>query len=235
MITLYRFGPAFGIRELGPFVLKTISYLRLADIEFSQEIQSDPRKAPKGKIPYINHDGKEIGDSSFIIEYLKTHFGDPLNAGLTPEQLAIGHAMKVMLEERTYWAGMIYPRWIKKDHHKMMAQEAFKAVPGLLRGTVFRMVASALAKSADGHGIGKHTDAEIFELGIKDWQSVETLLGEKNFMLGDTPAEVDCTVYAFLHGMNADVFDTPIQKYIKASPKLQAYHARMDKAVFGED
>lgn len=235
MITLYKFGPAFGLREVGPFVLKLVTYMRLCGIEFTEEVQSDPRKAPKGKIPYISDNGTEIGDSTFIIKHLKSKFGDPLADGLRPEQIAIGHALKVMLEERTYWAGMIYPRWVKKDHHKMMADTFFSSIPGFIRGTMFGFVVKDVAKNAKGQGVSRHTDAEVFELGIEDVKTVETILGDKNFVLGDKPSEIDCTVFPFLYGMNAEVFPTPIQAYITSSPKLMAYIGRMENVVFPDD
>ena len=233
MIELYKFGPAFGLRETGPFVLKTMSYMRLAGIEFTEHVETDPRKAPKKKIPYIIDNGQAIGDSTFIIKHLKTKYGDPLAEGLSKEQLAQGHTVKVMLEERTYWAGMIYPRWVKTDHHELIANRLFKAIPSFIRMPIFRQVAKGVAKSADGHGIARHTDAEVYELGLDDVKTVETVLGDNAFMLGDKPAEVDATVFAFLHGMSAEVFLTPIQSYITTSKTLTAYLSRMEKAVFG--
>jgi len=234
MIHIHKFGPAFGLRETGPFVLKVISYMRLTGVDFTEVIQGDPRKAPKKKIPYILDDGQEIGDSTFILKHLKSKFGDPLSEGISAEKLAAGHAIKVMLEERTYWAGMIYPRWVKTDHHKLIADTFFAEVPGFLRMTLFRSIAKNVAKAANGHGIGHHTDAEIFELGLDDIKTVEAMLGTHKFMLGNKPAEVDCTVYAFLHGMSTDVFPTPVQAYIVGSKTLMAYLARMDEVVFGK-
>ena len=234
MIKLYKFGPAFGLRETGPFVLKTMAYMKLAGIPFEEAVQGDPRKAPKGKIPYIEDEGKEIGDSTFILKHLKSKFGDPLAEGLSAEELATGHALKTMLEERTYWAGMIYPRWVKKDHHKLIADTFFGEIPKFLRMTIFGMVAKGVAKSAGGQGILAHSDAEIFELGVDDIKTVEAMLGEKDFILGDKPAEVDATAYAFLHGMSAEVFPTPVQEYIRGSETLMEYLARMDGFVFGE-
>ena len=236
MIELYKFGPAFGLRETGPFVLKVMSYMKLAGIPFTGIVQGDPRKAPKKKIPYIKDEsGVEIGDSTFIIKHLKTKFGDPLAEGLSEYQLAKGQAIKVMLEERTYWAGMIYPRWIKTDHHQLIADTFFGEIPGFLRMFVFRMIAKGVTKSATGHGIAHHSDAEIFELGLDDIKTVETILGTQNFILGDKPAEVDATVYAFLHGMSAEVFPTPIQAHIRSSQSLMAYLARMDQLVFEDE
>lgn len=232
MIELYKFGPAFGLRETGPFVLKTLAYMRLAGIPFTEHVQGDPRKAPKKKIPYISHAGEEIGDSSFILKYLKSKFGDPLADGLSADALAKGHAIKVMLEERTYWAGMIYPRWVKTDHHKLLADTFFTEIPSFIRMPVFRLVAKGVAKSAEGHGILRHTEAEIFELGLDDIKSVEAALGMQDFILGANPAEVDASVYAFLHGMSAEVFPTPIQAHIRGSATLMAYLDRMDALVF---
>ena len=232
MIELYKFGPAFGLRETGPFVLKTLAYMKLAGIPFTEQVQGDPRKAPKKKIPYINDEGVEIGDSTFILKYLKSKFGDPLAEGLNEEQLAKGHAVKVMLEERTYWSGMIYPRWVKKDHHKLIADTFFGEIPSFLRMTIFGFVVKGVVKAAEGHGIARHTDAEIFDLGLDDIKTVEALLGNQDFMLGAKPAEVDATVYAFLHGMSAEVFPTPIQAHIRGSKRLMAYLERMDALVF---
>jgi len=235
MIKLYKFGPAYGLRETGPFVLKLMAYMKLAGIPFSEHREIDPRKAPKKKIPYIIDEGQEIGDSTFIIKHLKSKFGDPLAEGLSAEQLATGHVLKVMLEERTYWAGMLYPRWIKTDHHNMLADAFFGQVPRFIRKTIFKTVAKGVSKAADGHGIGRHSEAEIYDLGLDDIKTLETILGDKDFILGAKPAEVDATVYAFLHGFAAEVFPTPIQAHIRGSQALMAYHDRMDALVFGAD
>ena len=232
LIILYKFGPGFDLRETGPFVLKVMAYMRLTGIDFTETVQGDPRKAPKGKIPYISDEGELIGDSHFIIQHLKSKYGDPLSEGLKSEQLATAHALRVMLEERTYWAGMIYPRWVKEDHHKMIADTFFTDIPAFLRMTVFRMIAKGVSKGAKAQGMTNHTDAEIYELGLADVKTVETILGDKNYILGEAPTEIDCTVFAFLYGMASEMFPTPIQAYIKNSSTLSAYVSRMEDTVF---
>ena len=235
MIELYKFGPGFGLRETGPFVLKVMTYCRLAGIEFSEHVQQDPRKAPKNKIPYIRDGDQEIGDSTFIIKHLKSKHGDPLAKGLTDTQLATAHALKVMLEERTYWAGMIHPRWVKTDHHERIANTFFGSIPGFIRMTIFRHIAKGVDKAEKGHGIGLHTDDEIFELGVDDVKAVESILGKNKFMLGSKPTEIDATVFPFLYGMRAEIFPTPIQDYIANSKTLSPYIDRLEAIVFGAD
>jgi Glutathione S-transferase N-terminal domain len=56
MITLYTFGPAFGLPDPGPFVTKAEVLLKMAGLPY----QTDPagfRRAPKGKLPYTTANG----------------------------------------------------------------------------------------------------------------------------------------------------------------------------------
>jgi len=67
---------------------------------------------------------------------------------------------------------------------------------------------------------------------LEDIKAVEDLLGDKAFIFGDSPAEVDATVFAFLHGMSTQAFPTPIQAYISGSEALMGYLERMEARVF---
>jgi len=71
---------------------------------------------------------------------------------------------------------------------------------------LFGIVAKSIAKATKGHGIGRQKNAKIFGLGLDDIKAVEALLGQKQFMLGEKPAEVDATVFALLSGMHAEIF-----------------------------
>lgn len=73
-ITLYQPPPAFGLPNASPFCMKLETYLRMAEIPYQIKAASFAQ-APNGKIPYIEHNGRLIGDSSLIIDYLKQTFG----------------------------------------------------------------------------------------------------------------------------------------------------------------
>ena len=49
-------------------------------------------KAPKGKIPYIEENGKLLGDSTFIRLYLEKEHGAKFDGNLTPEEKAVALA-----------------------------------------------------------------------------------------------------------------------------------------------
>jgi len=93
MITLYTFGPAFGLPDPSPFVTKGEVLLKMASLPY----QTDPtgfRRAPKGKLPYIDDDGERIADSTFIRWHLEKKYGVDFERGLSVEQRAIGWAFK---------------------------------------------------------------------------------------------------------------------------------------------
>jgi hypothetical protein len=68
MITLYTFGPAFGLPDASPFVTKAEVLLKISKLPYRAE-RGGLRKAPRGKLPYIR-DGEtvsQIPPSSGII------------------------------------------------------------------------------------------------------------------------------------------------------------------------
>ena len=65
MITLYGFGPAFGLPDPSPFVIKVEVLLKMAGLEFRTDANGF-RKAPKRKLPYIDDGGTIVADSTFI-------------------------------------------------------------------------------------------------------------------------------------------------------------------------
>lgn len=92
MITLVTLPPAFGLRNVSPFCLKVEMALTHLGMSFEATTEQDPRKAPKGKLPYVTIDGQHIADSELIFEKLNEMSQGKLYAGLTPEEKAVGTA-----------------------------------------------------------------------------------------------------------------------------------------------
>ena len=59
MITLYTFGPYFGLPDGSPFVIKAMLLLKFAGLEYSEN-RGGYGNAPKGKLPYINADVRPL-------------------------------------------------------------------------------------------------------------------------------------------------------------------------------
>jgi glutathione S-transferase len=111
MITLYSFGPGFGLPDPSPFVTKAEVLLKMAKLPYRADT-SGFKKAPKGKLPYVDDDGGEtIADSTFIRWHLEKKYKIDFDRGLSPEQRAIAWAFEKMLEEHLYWA-VVHARWM---------------------------------------------------------------------------------------------------------------------------
>src|ERR1700684_1533917 len=65
MITLYGFGPGFGLPEISPFVTKTEVQLKMAGLAYRKE-KAKPPASPKGQLPFIVDADESIADSTFI-------------------------------------------------------------------------------------------------------------------------------------------------------------------------
>src|SRR5215467_2264031 len=103
MITLYNFGPAFGLPDPSPFVTKAEVLLKMANVPYRTD-GTGFRKAPKGKVPYIDDDGEIIPDSTFIRWHLEKKYGVDFDRGFSPEQRATAWAFEKMAEDHLYWA-----------------------------------------------------------------------------------------------------------------------------------
>jgi glutathione S-transferase len=93
-LRVFIFAPDWGLPTVGPFALKLLAWLELAGLPYEQVFEANPRKGPKGKNPWIELDGERIGDSEVIIDLLRKRHAIDLDDGLTPEQVAIGHAWR---------------------------------------------------------------------------------------------------------------------------------------------
>ena len=230
MVTLYKFAPAWGLPDLSPFVLKLETYLKMTNIPYVA-MPGDPRKAPKGKLPYIDHEGTSIGDSTFAIEYLGKAFGKSLDAHLGAKDRAIGEAFKSQLEEHLYFV-IVYQRW-KLDEgwatYLPIMRELFAkaGVPGPFRGLVLRQVRGKVVTSLHGQGMGRHTPGEVDAIGKTIVGSVADVMGDGPFFLGAEPSTFDATVYAFMASLLDSPFVSNVKDEAAARPNLRAYVDRM--------
>jgi glutathione S-transferase len=101
MITLYGAGPFFGLPDPSPFAMKAETLLRMSKLPFDKK-QMSRSKAPKGKIPYIEDDGKLLGDSTFIRWHLEQKYRIDFDAMLTAEQRAVAWAFVSRMTARFY-------------------------------------------------------------------------------------------------------------------------------------
>jgi len=226
MIKLYQFQPAFGLPNASPFCMKVENYLRMAGLPYEIAPNASHFKAPKGKLPYIEDGGKAIADSSFIIEYLKSTYGDTLDAKLTPLENAQAVALRRMMEENLYWA-LAYSRWVEPQGWEATKAEFFKPVPALLRGPISALARRGVTRQMWGQGMGRHKAEEVHHIGKTDITALADFLDDKPYFMGEAPTSLDATAYAFLANIILVPLDSALKQHALKYPRLEAYCRRM--------
>ncbi len=226
MIKLYQFVPAFGLPNMSPFCMKVETYLRMAGLPYACPRNADIFKSPKGKMPYIDDNGKVLGDSTFIVDYLKATYGDTLDAKLTAHQRALGIALQRLIEESLYWP-VVHSRWIDDVGYETVKAAAFGRMKFPLRQLIPVFARRGLRKQLHAQGTGRHSRAEIYAIGCRDVTALSDLLGEQAFFLGDEPTSIDATAYGFLANLLWVPINLPIRAHAQKMPNLEAYCQRM--------
>lgn len=234
MITLYQFAPDWGLPNTSSFCLKLETYLRMAQLPFEIAANVDLKKAPKGKLPYITDQGKTIADSNLIIEYLKATYGDPLDEHLSRSDRAIALAMQRLIEENLYWA-VVYSRWQDPVNWQTTKATYFSDLPPVLKTLIPMQARSQILQSLKGHGIGRHTPTEIYQIGITDLNALSDFLADKPFLMGDRPTTVDASAYGLLANILWVPMESPLKERATALSNLSAYCQRMKAKFYGDE
>jgi glutathione S-transferase len=156
MITLFGTLSAFGLPEMSPFVSKARILLQMSGVPHTLA-KGDFRKAPKGKIPYIEDGGQLLGDSTFIRWYLEDKYGIDFDQGLTDAEKAAAWAFERMGDEHLYWA-IVHSRWDSSVNFEKLSKVIFADIPPLLRPVLIPIIKKKARANLVGHGMGRLVD-----------------------------------------------------------------------------
>jgi glutathione S-transferase len=238
MITLYRFVPAWGTPDLSSFCSKVEIYLRMVGLPYETRT-ADARKAPLGKLPYVDDEGKVICDSRNIIEHFEARLPTPLDHGLGAQERALCCAFRALLEEECYFYTLRL-RWVEDDGFAQYLPTLTQygkelGMPGWLAPLLLRsVVRKGVIKSTYGQGAGRHSLEEIDRRMCEAVEATATQLGQGPYFLGERPRVIDATVFSFLWSLRAGPFESRARRLALASTSLSAYCEHMQARYFGE-
>jgi glutathione S-transferase len=215
IVKLVQFPAMFGLPNASPYCMKVETFMRIAGIPYETIEEVNPSKGPKGKLPYIIHKGKEIPDSSFILEYLSSEFNVDLDSHLSIQEKAVAHSFQRLFEESLIWV-MAYNRMT--DNWHVIESAWFGFLPPVLKIFFPSM-------------LKQH---EIYHYGMKDLRAIIDQLAAKPFLMGDRVSLVDTTAYAFVSSLLIDEFTSPLDELSKTAENLRAYRDRMQNLYFPE-
>ncbi len=230
-LIVHQLPGAWGLPSISPFCLKLETYLRIAGIPYRAVVDATPFRGPKGKLPWIEHDGKKLGDSGFIIEYLDARFGPHPRDGLTPAQRAVALLLRRLIEENLYWT-LVYDRWVVEENWGGFRNVVLGGLPAPLRSLVAPVARRGVRRQLHGHGIGLHSREEIHGIGRKDIGALGDFLEDKPFFLGETATEIDAIAYGFLANIVNVPIASPVKDEAERRPNLVGFIERMRSRYF---
>jgi len=232
MITLYTFGPYFDLPDASPFVMKAEVLLQMANLPYETNTGGF-NKAPKGKLPYITDDGEIIADSTLIRLHIERKYGFDFDAGLSRRDRGIAWALEKMCEDHLYWPGL-HARWMEDANFNKGPRRFFDSAPAPLRPFVVAMVRRQVRRNLWGHGMGRHTTAEMDALAARDIDAIADVLADTAYLMGERPCGADATIFPMMAHALCPLFDTAIRTRAEQHPNLVAYTDRLMTQYFPE-
>lgn len=231
MFKLIQYGPALGALSASPFCTKAEMLLKLSKLDYENEIWQDPRRAPKGKLPVLRDGDELIADSSVIRRHLEEKHAIDFDIGLSPADKAVADAFVKLCEEHLYWVA-VHSRWQIPSNWEKIKMAYFGHIPALIRPLILPRIRRESNKQIHGHGMGRHSEKEIYEFGSRDLKSLSNFLGEKKYLMGDSPSGVDATLFGFLDNILHAEIESPLKEAAKSHQNLVDYAARIRGEFF---
>lgn len=221
----------FGIPNLSPFCCKLETWLRIAGIPYEVVDTPDPRKAPRGKLPFIEDGGTRITDSSLVVSHLVRTRGVDPDARLDPSQRTTALLVQRTLENHyAFVVAYTHLSWEEGVRH---TRARFDGVPALVRPLVARTVRKQVDRILWHQGTLRYTHEEIVESGVQDWRAVLAVM-RGPFFFGDEPTGVDAIVFGALATTLLTPIESPIRDLLRSQPACVAYADRMMKRLYPE-
>ena len=232
MLRLYTLPPAFEMRNVSPFCLKAEMLMTALDLRFEHVTVEDPRKAPKGKLPWLDDDGTVVADSELIVLHLDAKTEGAVYAGLDARQKAEGVAWARLAEEHLYWI-MVASRWLDDGWFPNVVSGFFGFVPAPLRGIVAGFARRDVARTYRLQGLGLHTRSEQEGFARRDLAALDARVAATApaFLFSDTPCVYDFTIASIVAGILDNEPATWLTPIAREYTALADYTDRVQEAV----
>src|ERR1700723_724185 len=131
-----------------------------------------------------------------------------------------------MIEPPVYWA-LIGAPWVDPDNFAKGPAHFFDGAPEHLRDKVREDAQFRVAENYLLSGLGRHAPDEDVDLAARSLFALSVQLGDKPYLMGETPCGTDATAFAVVAGILTRFFDSPLRQRAEEFANLNAYVDRM--------
>jgi glutathione S-transferase len=228
MLTLYSYPELFGVADNNGYGLKVFAFLRLAGVPFTHEHIFDASAAPRGQLPYIDDDGKAVGDSDTIIAHVVAKYRLTIDDGLTTSQCDTSHLIDRMLDD-LYWV-MSYSRW-KDERFWPQFRDALLREHTSLTEAGLRKAQEFNFQRYHFQGIGRFAPDAAYARGLADLPVLADLIPANGYVHGATPTSIDAGIYGFIANIYFFQIETPLRQFVVAHDNIVRHCRALHDAV----
>ena len=149
--------------------------------------------SPAGKLPVLDHDGERIQDSSDIAAFLERKHPERPIFPADPLLRAQAHFWEDWADESLYWFE-VYLRFLYPEARRQAAALLCEGRPKLERALLERVLHGMYRKKTAAQGIGRMTPERVEEKLLGHVDALETLLGQRRWLVGDDRTIADIAV-----------------------------------------
>ena len=235
MIKVYGYLPGWTVPCISPYVTKAIYYMKMAGIEHefvNQDLTRLDQDTPHGKLPMIEDGDEKVADSTAIINYLKSKYGDPLDGSASAAETSDMHAWNRLIDEHLYWTAVIQPRWRETPNFEIYLRviAGTDDIPPPLRAFADDFRHRIVMEFMEG-GWGRMSGDVIYGRAREDIDAIDSRIGGDGFLMGAEPRSIDAAVASILRHIIDTPFNFDTKDYAAGKPNLTGYLDRM-KARF---
>ncbi|KAI6225607.1 hypothetical protein M3Y95_00715100 [Aphelenchoides besseyi] len=231
VINLIQFPRCGCIPTISPYALKLETWFRFNKLNYTNVSNELVKGSSKGQIPFIEHNGRQIADSNFIIDHLKKTMELNIDRNLSTQERADERAYHVLIEDsllRTmvYFRGQDF-KWLATEDGLLRNFSGVKKF--LFKNLIHGQIQNSLKKASMIQGVGRHSAQEVDQIAKKDLTALSTFLGSKPYFFGNKPTTLDATAF----GLLTQLLYTPlngseIKKFMEQStPNLVQFTERI--------
>ena len=225
------FGPAFGLADASPFVLKVEAFLRWQGLAYDKVNDLGAvRRTRNRKLPMLEVGGVTVSDSHAIIAHVVSTRGLVIDADLSPAQRAQAYWVARALEEHVYFV-FLWMRWWPDETWPQVREALFGGVPAWVRPALSSVVRRSIKKQAWAQGVARYPEAQIHAMLDEALVQLAEGLGEQTYWFGDEVHEIDTLLYAFLAPVLVSSFDSPHVARLRSHHRLLAYAQRLHQRL----
>lgn len=253
---LYVWGPALNAPSIDPKCVVIESYLRLVKQKYTIVTCNDPQTSPTGELPLLKDGSVWIAGASRILNHLVKR-GKDANNDLTAEQKAEYLAYSTLATEKLYDC-MLYTWYadstnfiknIRPTYAKLLSFPSRYLVPiQLKKSAKDRLAKYNVEITADDAGLPQNEKEEMKELLKTGWHhmyqlardtydTLQSHLGDKEYMFGDSATTLDCIVFGYLSlHLYPDLAHRRLQHILTNEyPRLARYCDRVKALLYDND